>query len=81
MHNGQHTNRLTGGITVGSVIGVLLDLNQGTLRFYKNDQPHGPIAFANLTQGEVYYPAVSLNKNVHLTLASGLAPPSSSSIN
>lgn len=75
MHNGQHTNRINGGIAVGSVIGVLLDLNNGTLRFFINDEPHGPIAFSNLTQGGVYYPAVSLNKNVHLTLVSGLDPP------
>ena len=75
MHNGQHTNRINGGIQVGSVIGVLLDLNQGILRFYIDDRPHGPIAFTNLRQGDLYYPAVSLNKNVQLTLVSGLDPP------
>jgi len=75
MHNGQHTNRINGGISVGSVIGILLDLNNGTLSFYINDESHGPIAFSNLTQGGVYYPAVSLNKNVQLTLVSGLDPP------
>ncbi|CAF2051648.1 unnamed protein product [Rotaria magnacalcarata] len=75
MHNGQHTNRINSGITVGSVIGILLDLNNGTLSFYINDEPHGPIAFSNLTQGGVYYPAVSLNKNVQLTLVSGLDAP------
>lgn len=75
MHNGQHTNRINGGIFVGSVIGVLLDLDNGTLKFYINDQPHGPIAFSNLTPGDIYYPAVSLNKNVHLTLVSGLDLP------
>ncbi len=57
------------------MIGILLDLNNGTLSFYINDEPHGPIAFSNLTQGGVYYPAVSLNKNVQLTLVSGLDPP------
>jgi tripartite motif-containing protein 9/67 len=72
MHNGQHTNRINVGISIGSIIGILLDLNNGTLRFYINNQPHGSIAFTNLTQGDVYYPAVSLNKNVHLTLTSGL---------
>jgi tripartite motif-containing protein 9/67 len=76
MHNGQHTNRINGRISLGSVVGVLLDLNNGTLSFYINDQPHGPIAFSNLTQGDVYYPAVSLNKNVQVTLVSGLEVPS-----
>ncbi|CAF1407418.1 unnamed protein product [Rotaria sordida] len=75
MHNGQHTNRINGGISMGSIIGILLDLNNGTLSFYINDQPHGPIAFSNLIQGDVYYPAVSLNKNIQLTLVSGLDLP------
>ncbi|CAF3735918.1 unnamed protein product [Rotaria sp. Silwood1] len=75
MHNGQHTNRLNGGISIGSVIGILLDLTNGTLSFCINDQSHGPIAFSNLTLGDVYYPAVSLNKNVQLTLVSGLDLP------
>jgi len=75
MYNGQHVNRINGGISIGSIIGVLLDLNNGILRFYINDQPHGSIAFSNLIKGDVYYPAVSLNKNVHMTLASGLDRP------
>lgn len=74
MHNGQHINRINGGISIGSVIGVLLDLDNGTLRFYLNDQPHGSIAFTNLTKGDIYYPAVSLNKNVHLTINSRVNP-------
>mgnify|MGYP000126725283 CR=1 FL=1 len=71
VHNGQHTNRINCGISIGSVIGIVLNLNNGTLSFDINDQPHGSIAFSNLTQGDVYYPAVSLNRNVHLTLVSG----------
>ena len=75
IHNGQHTHRINNGITIGSVIGILLDLDNGTLSFYINDQPHGPVAFSNLIQGNVYYPAVSLNKNVQLTLVSGIDLP------
>jgi hypothetical protein len=75
MHNGQHINRINGGISIGSVIGVLLDLNNGRLSFYINGKRHGEFAFSNLIQGEVYYPAVSLNKTVHLTLVSGLDLP------
>jgi tripartite motif-containing protein 9/67 len=75
MHNGQHINRINGGISIGSIVGVLLDLKNGRLSFYINGQRHGEIAFSNLIQGDVYYPAVSLNKNVQLTLASGLDLP------
>ena len=77
MHDGQHTNRLNGGIRLGSIIGVLLNLTDGTLRFFIDRHSHGPVAFTNLKSGDVFYPAVSLNKNVHLTLISGLQPPPS----
>ena len=50
-------------------------ITHSEVSFYINDEAHGPIAFTNLTQGGVYYPAVSLNKNVQLTLVSGLNPP------
>ncbi|MGH0143654.1 UNVERIFIED_CONTAM: hypothetical protein FKN15_057386 [Acipenser sinensis] len=62
MHNNSHTNRAEGGITKGSTVGILLDLNQHTLSFYINKQQHGPVAFENLDG--VYVPAVSLNRNV-----------------
>lgn len=75
MHNGQHTNRLNGGIRLGSIIGVLLDLNDRTLKFFIDRQQRGSVAFSNFKLNEVFYPAVSLNKNVHLTVVSGLQPP------
>lgn len=77
MHNGKHLNRLDahGGIQSGSVIGVLLDLNQSTLTYFVNDEMRGGgPAFTKLPKG-VYYPAFSLNKNVQITLTSGLEPP------
>lgn len=73
MHNSEHTDRTEGGIRKGSVVGVLLDLRQHTLSFFVDGHPHGPIAFTGL-QG-VYYPAVSLNHNVTVTLHSGLEVP------
>jgi tripartite motif-containing protein 9/67 len=77
IHNGKHLNRIdnNGGIQQGSIIGVLLDLNNGTLSYFINDETHGGgIAFSKLPKG-VYYPAFSLNKNVQITLNSGLEPP------
>ena len=58
----------------GCVIGILLDLNSHRLSYFINDKPHGGVAFSNLPKG-VYYPAFSLNKNVQITLDSGLNPP------
>lgn len=39
LHGGQHHGRLNVTVGSGSVIGVCLDLDRGTLRFYINDQP------------------------------------------
>jgi tripartite motif-containing protein 9/67 len=74
MHNGKHTTRIDRGIQQGCVIGCLLDLNNNTLSFFVNDEPHGGIAFNKLPKG-LFYPAFSLNKNVEITLTSGLEPP------
>ncbi|XP_028858104.1 E3 ubiquitin-protein ligase TRIM9 isoform X2 [Denticeps clupeoides] len=73
MHNNSHTNRAEGGITKGSTVGVLLDLNKHTLTFFINKEQHGPVAFENL-EG-VFVPAVSLNRNVQVTLCTGLEVP------
>lgn len=59
-------------------VGVLLDLSpegRRSLAFYLNGAPHGPRVFLDLP-AETFYPAVSLNRNVTVTLCSGLrAPP------
>ncbi|KAM9798025.1 tripartite motif-containing protein 67 [Neosynchiropus ocellatus] len=73
MHNNSHTNRAEGGIAKGSAVGVLLDLTKHTLTFYINKVQHGPTAFENLDG--VFMPAVSLNRNVQVTLVTGLEVP------
>ncbi|KAM9708611.1 E3 ubiquitin-protein ligase TRIM9 isoform 1-T1 [Menidia menidia] len=73
MHNNSHTNRTDGGITKGSTIGVLLDFTRGLLIFLINDEQQGPVAFEGL-EG-TYYPAISLNRNVQVTLHTGLPIP------
>ncbi|EDM03548.1 E3 ubiquitin-protein ligase TRIM9 isoform X12 [Mastomys coucha] len=73
MHNNSHTNRTEGGITKGATIGVLLDLNRKTLTFFVNNEQQGPIAFENV-EG-LFFPAVSLNRNVQVTLHTGLPVP------
>ncbi|XP_068198336.1 E3 ubiquitin-protein ligase TRIM9 [Antennarius striatus] len=73
MHNNSHTNRAEGGITKGATVGVLLDLTKHTLTFYINKEQHGPTAFESM-EG-VFVPAVSLNRNVQVTLLTGLEVP------
>ena len=65
----------TTGIETGSTIGIYLDLDQCLLSFYCNDEKHGPIEFPSLEDVDVVYPAFSLNRNVTMTLYSGLKPP------
>uniref|UniRef100_A0A4W6FPW2 E3 ubiquitin-protein ligase TRIM9 n=1 Tax=Lates calcarifer TaxID=8187 RepID=A0A4W6FPW2_LATCA len=73
MHNNSHTNRTDGGISKGSTIGVLLDFTRRIVIFLINDEQQGPVAFEGL-EG-VYYPAISLNRNVQVTLHTGLPIP------
>ncbi|XP_020807177.1 E3 ubiquitin-protein ligase TRIM9 isoform X2 [Drosophila serrata] len=47
-HNSVHERRVEGGITTGSTIGVLLDLERHTLSFLVNEMPQGSVAFRDL---------------------------------
>ncbi|XP_073340140.1 E3 ubiquitin-protein ligase TRIM9 isoform X5 [Pagrus major] len=62
-----------GGIGKGATIGVLLDFSRGLVIFLINDEQQGPVAFEGL-EG-VYYPAISINRNVQVTLHTGLPIP------
>ncbi|XP_060803853.1 E3 ubiquitin-protein ligase TRIM9 [Amyelois transitella] len=73
VHGGAHGGRAAGGVAPGSSVGVLLDLTRGTLRFTVDDRPQGDIAFTGLRGA--FYPAVSLNRGVAVTLQPGLPPP------
>ncbi|MBN3326264.1 TRIM9 ligase, partial [Atractosteus spatula] len=65
--------RTDGGISKGATVGVLLDLTRGILIFLVNDEQQGPIAFEAM-EG-LYFPAISLNRNVQVSLHTGLAIP------
>ncbi|XP_048342588.1 tripartite motif-containing protein 67 isoform X12 [Sphaerodactylus townsendi] len=73
MHCNSHTNRTEGGVSKGATVGVLLDLNKHTLTFFINGKQQGPSAFENV-EG-VFMPALSLNRNVQVTLHTGLEIP------
>lgn len=79
MHSDRHDRRCEGGVDVGSVVGVLLNLETHELTFYVNDEQQGHIAFSDLKG--VYYPAFSLNRNVTITVTTGIDPPVSSGVN
>lgn len=57
----------------GATVGVLLDLNKHTLTFFINGQQQGPTAFSHVDG--VFMPALSLNRNVQVTLHTGLEVP------
>ena len=61
---------------IGVLFLIFIWVELVNLSFYLNDEPHGSsmIAFSKLPKG-VYYPAFSLNKNVEITVNSGLEPP------
>ncbi|XP_059209007.1 E3 ubiquitin-protein ligase TRIM9 isoform X3 [Centropristis striata] len=73
MHNNSHTNRTDGGIGKGATIGILLDFTRGIVIFLINDEQQGPVAFEALEGA--FYPAISLNRNVQITLHTGLPIP------
>lgn len=74
-HNNEHIYRSEGGIGCGSTVGLLLDLDENTLTFYCNGKKRGPVSFPSLTKADVVYPAFSLNRNVSMTLHTGLDVP------
>uniref|UniRef100_A0AAY4A054 E3 ubiquitin-protein ligase TRIM9 n=1 Tax=Denticeps clupeoides TaxID=299321 RepID=A0AAY4A054_9TELE len=61
----MHNNSTDGGIGKGATVGVLLDFTRGILIFLINDEQQGPVAFEGV-EG-LYYPAISLNRNVQVT--------------
>uniref|UniRef100_A0A8C5N1P7 Tripartite motif-containing protein 67 n=1 Tax=Leptobrachium leishanense TaxID=445787 RepID=A0A8C5N1P7_9ANUR len=73
MHCNSHTNRTEGGVSKGTTVGILLDLGKRILTFHINGKQQGPIAFENI-EG-VFMPAISLNRNVQVTLHTGLEVP------
>ncbi|XP_028903233.1 tripartite motif-containing protein 67 isoform X2 [Ornithorhynchus anatinus] len=73
MHRNSHTSRTEGGVGQGTTVGVLLDLNEHTLTFFINGQQQGPTAFDHVDG--VFMPALSLNRNVQVTLHTGLEVP------
>ena len=79
LHSDRHDRRCDGGIDKCSVIGVLLNMERHELSFYVNDEHQSGIAFKELKG--VFYPAFSVNRNVTITVTTGIEPPLSSGSN
>ncbi|XP_076306054.1 E3 ubiquitin-protein ligase TRIM9-like [Tachypleus tridentatus] len=73
LHADHHGNRTEGGVDAECVVGVLLDLDLHQLSFYVNGELQGDVAFSGL-QG-FFFPAVSINRNVQITVQTALEPP------
>ncbi|XP_078489974.1 E3 ubiquitin-protein ligase TRIM9 [Ciona intestinalis] len=84
MHANEHSNRHEVGIKVGSRVGVLLDIARSLLSFYVDGKPQGNPMTLPTSQGNyhpsgrkqaLYFPAISVNRNVEVTLHTGLRSP------
>ncbi|XP_078472996.1 E3 ubiquitin-protein ligase TRIM9-like [Lampetra planeri] len=73
LHNNTHTRRTEGGIGKGSHVGLLLDLEGRTLSFFLEREQVGSLSLGS-AEGP-FYPALSLNRGVQVTLFSGLDIP------
>jgi hypothetical protein len=66
--NGKEDDEAAGNIDEGDRVGVLLDLDEGSLRFFKNDVKHGPGYPAGSVTGPVVCAAQLYNPNTSVRL-------------
>jgi hypothetical protein len=61
--NGKYQDDRAGGFKQGDRVGVLLDLGDGSLRFFKNGAQHGPGYAAGSVTGPVVAAVQMVNPN------------------
>jgi hypothetical protein len=66
--NGKQFDDAAGGYKQGDHVGVLLDLDNGSLRFFKNGAQHGPGYPAGSVTGPVVDAAHMVNKDTSVRL-------------
>jgi hypothetical protein len=66
--NGKYGHDTAGGYKQGDRVGVLLDLDNGSLRFFKNGVAHGPGYRAGSVMGPVVHAVQLYNKDLSVRL-------------
>ncbi|XP_076800799.1 E3 ubiquitin-protein ligase TRIM9-like [Clavelina lepadiformis] len=78
LHNNQHVKRTEVDVKCGSRVGVFLDLTRRLVNFFIDGKPLGvplSLGLSTSSQMNVFYPAVSVNRQVQVTLHTGLRCP------
>jgi hypothetical protein len=73
--NGKYNDDRAGGYNQGDRVGVLLDLNNGSLRFFKNGVEHGPGYPAGSVTGPVVHAAKLYSKTHSVRLLPNAEAP------
>jgi hypothetical protein len=73
--NGKFNNNKAGGYKQGDRVGMLLDLDNGSLRFFKNGGQHGPGYAAGSVTGPVVAAVQMGNKNSSVRLLPNAEAP------
>jgi hypothetical protein len=74
--NGKHNDDEAGGYKPGDRVGVLLDLDDGSLRFFKNGVQHGPGYAAGSVTGPVVAAMQMYQKDAGVRLLPNAEAPS-----
>jgi hypothetical protein len=73
--NGKQGDDLAGGYKQGDRVGVLLDLDNGSLRFFKNGVQHGPGFPAGSVTGRVVAAVQMFDKDTRVRLLPNAEAP------
>jgi hypothetical protein len=73
--NGKYRDNAAGGYKLDDRVGVLLDLDGGSLRFFKNGVQHGPGFPAGSVTGPVVAAVQMYSKNTSLRLLRNAEAP------
>jgi hypothetical protein len=73
--NGKENDDATGSYTQGDRVGMLLDLDNGSLRFFKNGVQHGPGYAAGSVMGPVVHAVQMYKKDASVRMLPNAEAP------